>query len=140
MADARDKATPARPRKVGESVDRAETVGARTPDSVRVPTAEGGRIGVDDDVAGRARYESVAVVHDRATRAEQWHRAIRLLVRVPRVLLAVQDLDRPRPQQEQRKSGSDDDRQTADPDIEARAAEIRRVDARVRLGPAASGQ
>src|SRR5947209_3191628 len=46
---------------------------------------------------------------------------------------AVQDLDRPRAQDEQADRHPDDDREAADADIEAGAAEVRRVDARIGL-------
>src|SRR5206468_12309553 len=46
---------------------------------------------------------------------------------------AVQDLNRPRAQDEEADRHPDDDRESADPDVEAGAPEVRRVDTRIGL-------
>src|SRR5436853_6581166 len=108
VADARDEQARARTGEPGEAADRAKAVGARAPGTVFVPTAERGRVGVDDDVPGRAGDRPLPVVHDRAACAEQGNRPERLAVRTPALLLAVQHLDRPRPQEKQREALDDD--------------------------------
>jgi hypothetical protein len=52
----------------------------------------------------------------------------------------VKDLDRPRTQHEYAERNADEDREPADADEEALAAEERGVRARVRLKPAAAGE
>jgi len=52
----------------------------------------------------------------------------------------VQNLDRPGAQRENAERDPDECRESADPDEEAGAAKVRRVDARVRLDAAAAGK
>ena len=101
--------------------------------SVRVERPERPRIRDDDDVAGRVREQPSVVVDDRAARSDEVDRAVRLVRRLDLVLRAVQDLDRPRAQDEQADGDADDDREPADADVEAGAPEVRRVDPGVRV-------
>lgn len=96
--------------------------------SVRVERAERSRVRDDDDVSRRVREQAPVVVDDRAARADEIDRAVCLVCRLDLVLRAVQDLDRPRAQDEQADGDPDDDRESADADEEARAAEVRRID------------
>ena len=70
-ADARDEDPPARAGEPAETAERAQAGRARAPDSVRVPAAERGGVGVDDDVSRRAGDQAPPVVDDRAARPEQ---------------------------------------------------------------------
>lgn len=101
--------------------------------SVRVERAERPRVGDDDDVSRRVREQPSVIVDDRAARADEIDRAVCLMRRLDLVLRAVEDLDRPRAQDEQADRDADDDGEAADPDVEAGAAEVRRVDPGVRV-------
>ncbi|HEY2072035.1 MAG TPA: hypothetical protein VGG88_00530 [Gaiellaceae bacterium] len=95
---------------------------------MRVERTERSRVGDDDDAPRRVREQASLVVDDRAARADQVDGAERLVGRERLVRRPMQDLDRPRAQGEQGEGDADDDGEPADPDEEARAAEVRRVD------------
>jgi hypothetical protein len=79
-------------------------------------------------------------VDDRAARADQVNRAVRLAVRERGVGGAVEDLDRPGAEREQAERDPDERCEAADADEEAGTAEERCVRARVRLEAAAAGK
>src|SRR5581483_3506564 len=134
--DRADEPALAQPREAGETPDRLQAGWARAPDAVGVAAAERRCVRVDDDVPAGSREQPAAIVDDRSPRADQVDDAVRLPLRLVGVLPAVEDLDRPGAQQEERKSGRDDDGEAADPDVEAGAPEIRRIDPRIGLDAA----
>jgi hypothetical protein len=105
-----------------------------------VDLAECRDVGGDDDAAGRAGKLPSLRVDDWAARPDQVDGAVGLAVRERRVSRAVQNLNRPGAQRENAERDPDERRKAADPDEEAGAAEVRRVDARVRLEAAAAGK
>src|SRR5262249_17788237 len=115
------------------------TRGARMPAAGAAAGAERVAIGIDHDMTGGSRDEAPTVVDDRAARAEQIDGAVGLLVRLGGVLLPVQHLERPGGQQQQRDPERDDESEDGPADVEAGAAEVRRVRAGVRLEAGAGG-
>jgi len=91
-------------------------------------------------VSGHACEQSPLLVDDRAARADQVDRAVRLAVRERGVSRPVEDLDRPRAEREQEERDPDERCEAADAYEEARAAEERCVGARVRLEAATAGE
>jgi len=91
-------------------------------------------------VPGHPREQPPLLVDDRAARADQVDRAIRLAVRERGVGGSVEDLDRPGAEREQEERDPDDRCEAADADEEPWAAEERCVCTRVRLEAAAAGK
>jgi hypothetical protein len=94
---------------------------------VRVDLAERSHVGGDHDPAGGAGELAAFRVDDRAARPREVDRSVGLPVRERRVLRAVEDLDRPGAENEDAQADTDENRKAADPDVEAGAAEERRV-------------
>jgi hypothetical protein len=105
-----------------------------------VDLAECRDVGGDDDAAGRTGKLPSFRVDDRPARPDQVDGAVGLAVCERRVRRAVQNLNRPGAERENAERDPDQRRETADPDEEAGAAEVRRVGARVRLEAAAAGK
>ena len=140
VADARREDAPAPAAEPGEAAEGTNAGRARAPDPVRVPGTERSSVGVDDDVAGGAGEQPSLVVDDRAASPSRGTVRNAWLMRGRRVLPSVQHLDRPGAQEQEREPGHDDDRQPAHPDVEAGAAEVRRVGARIGLEPSPARQ
>jgi hypothetical protein len=122
-----------------EPSQRGGAVGGHVP-TVLVERSQRVRVGDDDDVPGGAGEDATLRVDDRPARTDQVDRAEGLLVRERRVRRSVQDLDRPRAQDEQAERDPDEQSEPAEADVEAGAAEVRRVGARIRLQPSAAGK
>ncbi len=131
--DPLDEGLHRRPGDLRELLERGTAVAGRAPDPVRVGAAERRGVGGDHEAGGHPREQLAVSVDDHASRAAQVDGAERLRVRLRRVLRAVQHLDRPDAQQEQRERDGDDHGQPADPDEEPGAAEVGRIRPRVGL-------
>ena len=94
---------------------------------------ERGRVGDDGELGACGRERAQLVVDDQPARSGEIHDARLLRLALPEVVDAVQQLQRPGAQHEQRERGERDRRDDPDAAIEGEAVEVALLDGRHRL-------
>src|SRR6266542_4082064 len=127
-ADRRDELPTRNTREPCEPAESRPPDRGRAPPPVRVDCAERGGVGGDDEPTGGSREQATRPVEDRATRRLQADRAKRLRLRHVRETGTLDDLQRPKPEKQDREERSGEEAEHSDADVEGRAPKIVRLD------------